>query len=55
MVKLRCSTLKTSLFSFAEDIGLGWCAVEGLMMCPTKIATHGLATVLITYADFIVN
>jgi hypothetical protein len=24
MVKLHCSTLRTSWFSFAEDIGLGW-------------------------------
>ncbi len=55
MVKSRCAMLRTSRFSFTEDIGLGRCAVEGLMMCPTKIATHGLATVLITYASFIDN
>ncbi len=55
MVKLNCFTLKTSLFSFAEDISLGQHAVEGLMMCPTKITTRGLATVLITYASFINN
>jgi hypothetical protein len=55
MVKLHCSTLRTSLFSFAEDVGLGRHAVEGLMMCPSKIATLGLATVLITYADSISN
>ncbi len=55
MVKLHCSMLRTSLFSFAEDIGLGQHAEEALMMCPAKIATHGLATVLITYANFIGN
>ncbi len=55
MVNLRCSMLRTSLFSFAEDIGLGQHAVEGLMMCPSKIATHGLATVFITYTDSIGN
>jgi hypothetical protein len=53
MVKLHCSMLRTSLFSFAEDIGLGRRAVEGLMMCPSKITTIGLVTVLITYTDSI--
>ncbi len=55
MVKLCCSTLRTSLFSFAKDVGLGRRAVEGLMMCPSKIATLDLAKVLITYTDSIGN
>ncbi len=55
MVKLHCSTLRTSLFSFEEDIGLGQRTIEGLMMCPSKIATLGLATVLIPYTDSIGN
>ncbi len=53
MVKLCCSTLRISLFSFAEDVCLDQRTVEGLMMCPSKIATLGLDTVLITYADSI--
>ncbi len=55
MVKLNCSTLRTSLYSFAEDVGLGQRTVEGLMVCPSKIAPLGLATVLITYTDSIGN
>ena len=53
MVKLPYSKLRTSWFSFTEGSNLDRHAVGRLMMCLTKIATHGLATILITYISFI--
>ena len=41
--------------SLTEGIDLDRCTVGGLMMCLTKIVSHGLATILITYFGFIDN